>query len=101
MKYDISIFSELLNKFLVADIAFDEGDLAFKVSDVFLGTGGKVVEDCDAIATGDEGIGEVRADESGTTGDESAHGFESIFYVGLLSGGSGFMQVVLRKVGEA
>jgi hypothetical protein len=32
-----------------------------------------VVEDCDGISAGDEGICQVRADESGTTGDESAH----------------------------
>ena len=77
-----------------------DGDRAFEVGDVLLRASGKVVEDCDAIATGDEGIGKVRADETGTTGDESAHGRESIFYVGLLSGGSGYLQVVLRKVGD-
>jgi hypothetical protein len=100
VKDNTRIFGEFLNEFLVADIAFDESDLVENVGDVFFRTSGKVVEDCDAIAAGDEGIGKVRADETGTTGDESAHGRESIFYVGLLSGGSGYLQVVLRKVGD-
>ena len=101
MKDGVGFCDEFVDEFFVADIALVNGDFAFEVSDVLFRASGKVVQDCDAIATGDEGIGEVRADETGTTGDESAHGRESIFYVGLLSGGSGFMQVVLRKVGEA
>ena len=69
----VYIFGQLFDEFLVADIAFDKGDLVEYVGDVLFRASGKVVEDCDAIAAGDEGIGEVRADESGTTGDESAH----------------------------
>ena len=86
---------------MVADIAFHKGDLVENLGNVLFRASGKVVEDCDAITTGDEGISKVRADETGTTGDESAHGCESIFYLSLLSAGSGYMQVVLRKVGEA
>ena len=81
---------------MISDIAFDESNLVEDVGDIFPRAGGKVVENCDAVAAGDEGIGKVRADESGTTGDESAHGCESIFYRRLLSDGSGSMQVVLR-----
>ena len=39
--------------------------------------------------------------ETGTTGDERAHGVKSIFYLYSLRSGSGAMQVVLRKVGES
>ena len=69
----IRIFGELFDEVLVADIAFDKGDLVEDVGDVLFRTSGKVVEDCDAISAGNEGIGEVKADETGTTGDESAH----------------------------
>jgi hypothetical protein len=36
--------------------------------------GRHVVDDGDVVAAGDEGIGEMRPDETGTTGDEHAHG---------------------------
>ena len=47
-----------------------------------------------AIAAGDQGIGKVRADETGTTGDESAHEV-SLSFNGLPSVA---FQEVLRKV---
>ena len=59
MEDGVGIGDELVYHFFVADVAFVDGDLAFKVSDVLLRASGKVVEDCDAIATGDEGIGKV------------------------------------------
>ena len=49
------------------------GDFVLEVSDVGLRAGAHIVEDCDGISAGDEGICQVRTDESGTTGDESAH----------------------------
>ena len=54
-------------------------DLVLQVRDVFGRAGAHVVEDCDAVSAGYKGIGKVRTDESGTTGDESAHEVESIF----------------------
>ena len=51
MKDYICIFGQLFDEFLVANIAFDEGDLVEDVSDVLLRARGKVVEDCDAVAT--------------------------------------------------
>ncbi len=58
-------------------------DFSLLVGDVLGRACAHVVEDCDAISSGDEGIGQVRADESGTTGDESAHGL-SLSFEGLI-----------------
>ena len=73
VKDDVGICDEFFNECLVADIARVDGDLSIEVSDVGLRAGAHVVEDCDGISAGDEGICQVRTDESGTTGDESAH----------------------------
>jgi hypothetical protein len=54
-------------------------DFSLQVCDVLSRASAHVVEDGDAVSSGDKGIGEVRTDETGTTGDESAHGGESIF----------------------
>ncbi len=59
MKNGVGFSDELVHQIFVSDVALVNGDLAFQVSDVFLRTSRKVVEDCDAIATGDEGVGEV------------------------------------------
>ena len=57
MKDDICIFGKFFDEFLIADIAFDKGDLVEDLGDVLFRAGRQVVEDCDAIAAGDEGIG--------------------------------------------
>ena len=59
-------------------------DFSLQVGDVLGRACAHVVEDCDAISSGDEGICKVRADESGTTGDESAHGLSLSFEAGAL-----------------
>ncbi len=69
-------------------------DLSFKMSEVSSSACAPVVEDCDGISAGDEGICQVRADEAGTTGDESAHEV-SLSFNGLPSVA---FQEVLRKV---
>ena len=50
-----------------------DGDLSFEVSDVLLGACAHVVEDCDGVTAGDEGICKMRADETGSACDECAH----------------------------
>ncbi len=52
-------FFALVGIFLIADVAFHKGDLVENVGNVCFRAGGKVVEDRDAVATGDEGIGKV------------------------------------------
>ena len=73
VKDDVGICDEFFNKSCIADIAGVHGDLVLEVRDIGVRAGAHVVEDCDGISAGDEGICQVRTDESGTTGDESAH----------------------------
>ena len=50
---------EFVDEFFIADIAFMDCDLSFKVGDVLLGSRAHVVEDCDGVTAGDEGICKV------------------------------------------
>ena len=52
-------------------------DLIFDVGDVGGRSSGHVVEDRNLVALGKQCITEVRADKTGTTGDENAHGGKS------------------------
>lgn len=51
----------------------DEFDSAFEVGDIGGRAGGEVIEDGDRIPSGDQGIGEVGAYKTCTTGDKYAH----------------------------
>ena len=73
VKDNVGFCDEFVYKGFIADIAGVDRDLSFEMSDVGLRAGAQVVEDSDGISAGDEGICQVRTDESGTTGNESVH----------------------------
>ena len=56
----------------VRDVALDELGARLDVAQV---AGGQVVDDADALAAGEQGLGEVGADEAGSAGDDvQGHG---------------------------
>ena len=52
--------------------------LVFDVGDVGGRSSGHVVEDRNLVALGQQSITQVRTDKTGATGDENAHGAQSI-----------------------
>ena len=73
MKDEVGIFDEGLNEGLVADIALVDLELVFDVGDIGLRSRREVIQDGDMVPTGDQGICQVRADKTCTTGDKYAH----------------------------
>ena len=62
----------------IADIALMDFDLIFDMGDVGCRSRGHVVQDRDLVAIFDQRITKVRADKTGSSGDENAHGGKSI-----------------------
>ena len=78
MKYEIGRGHRFLDEGNIADIALVDFDLVFDVGDVGCRSRGHIVEDRDLVAFFKQGITEVRADKTGSTGDENAHEVKSI-----------------------
>ena len=78
MKHKIGRGHRFFDKGNVADIALVDFNLVFDVGDIGGRARGHVVEDRDLVAFANESITEVRTDKTGSTGDENAHGSESI-----------------------
>ena len=72
MKDDVDTGEDLAETIGVANIADDELGVGGKIVGGAGGMhlGGEVVEDANVVPGGEEAIGEMRADEAGTTGDK-------------------------------
>ena len=73
MKDEVGFFDQGFNEGLVSDIALVDFELVFDVGDIGGRSGGEVIQDADVVATGDQGICQVGADKTCTTGDKYAH----------------------------
>ena len=80
----ISFLCQFLNKILISDVTFYKLNFFNDSTEILERSCTQIVEDCYVIPSGDEGIGKVRTDETGTTGDESAHGLSLSFEAGAL-----------------
>ena len=73
MQDEVGFFDEGFNEGLVADIALVDFELVFDVGDIGGRSGREVIQDRYVVATGDQGICQVGADKTCTTGDKYAH----------------------------
>ena len=78
MKHQVCRGHYFFDKGGIADIALLDFDLIFNVGDIGGRPSGHVVEDRNLVAIFDQRITEVRADKTGSSGDENAHGGKSI-----------------------
>ena len=78
MKDQVGRCHQFFNEDRIANVALVDFNFLFDVGDIGGRSGGHIVEDRDLVALGDQCITEVRADKTGSTGDENAHGGESI-----------------------
>jgi hypothetical protein len=85
MQNYVSVLCQFLYKILISNVTLYELNFFDDSAEILEGSCAQIVEDCDAISSGDEGICKVRTDESGTTGDESAHGLSLSFEAGARS----------------
>ena len=101
MKYEVGRGHRFFDEGEIADIALVDFDLVFDVGDVGCRSGGHVVEDRDLVAFLEQGITEVRADKTGSTGDENAHEVKSIGKAGAaLKSAQGFAFLWLMSAGR-
>ena len=73
MKDKVRFFDKGFNEGLVADIALVDFELVFDVGDIGGRSGREVIQDRYVVATGDQGICQVGADKTCSTGDKYAH----------------------------
>ena len=71
---DVALVHELVDDELVEHRAVDEAEVGVvaQVVEVAQAAGGQVVERDHAVAPGEQGLDQVRADEAGTAGDQIA-----------------------------
>jgi len=74
MEYAVDSFRNVLHQVIIGDAPVDDGDVwvVCEIFDVVCSSGGEVVDDGDFVV-GFEIVSKVRANESGTAGDEVAH----------------------------
>ena len=70
MEHEIDIAHDLIQCGAIADVPFDESDTASEPDDVFSRAGKQIIEDDHLLAFREERSGDVRSDESRSTGDE-------------------------------
>ena len=73
MKDEVGFFDEGFNEPLIADIALVDFELVLDVGDIGGRSCREVIQDRYVVATGDQGICQVGADKTCSTGDKYAH----------------------------